>query len=284
MTDLLATHLMTHHPDEAAIALAEVDATELTQLIEQVPDKPATRVLQRLPPLTVARCLELLPEKRAAALLAGLPTAVAVPLVQVLERERRQRIIARLPPGINSALRLVQSFPEGSVGAVMDSRAFTLPADISVDDALRRIRRNPQPLLHRVYVLDRDHRLVGGVAVQDLLPARRKARLNRLMQRDVPVLSAKTRLSAVEHHPVWTRDTLVAVTDRKGLFLGVLHQKRMVDELQALGGDENAASGSRDTFLDLSDLLWSAAAALLFPSRDSTETHERQPRETPDEQ
>lgn len=280
MTDLLATHLMTHHPDDAATVLAEVDATELAQLMTQVPDRPATRVLQRLPPLTVARCLEQLPEKRAAVLLAALPIAVAVPLVQVLELASRQRILAQLPPGIGSALRLVQSFPEGLVGAVMDTRVFTLPTGIRVEDALRLIRRHPQPLLHRIFVLDRNHRLVGSVAVQDLLPVRGKARLEALMQRDVPVLSAKTRLSAVVHHPVWTRDTLVAVTNRKGLFLGVLHQQRMVDALQGQDGGSDT-DDSLNTFMDLTDMLWSAAAALLFPSRDSTETGQR--REAPDE-
>ncbi|NVK40988.1 MAG: magnesium transporter [Oceanospirillaceae bacterium] len=282
MTDLLAIHLMSRHPDEAATALEEVDADELAELLTRVPDKPAIRVLQRLPPLTVAHSLEQLPDTRAAALLAGLPTAVAVPLLQLLEPARRHSILARLPLGINSALRLVQSFPEGSVGAVMDSRAFTLPADIRVEDALRRIRHNPLPPLHRIFVVDRDHRLVGSLAVQDLLPARAKERVERLMQHDVPVLSAKTRLAAVEHHPTWTRDTLVAVTDRRGLFLGVLHQQRMVDALRAQD-DGAPAPGSRDTFLDLTDMLWSAAAALLFPSRDSGTATRTQSGEARDE-
>lgn len=281
MNDLLATHLMAHHPAEAAAALTDLDATELAELVTGVPDKPVVPVLRRLPPLKVARCLEQLPEKRAATLLGRLPTALAVTLVQMLEPQQRRQILARLPLGINSALRLVQSFPEGSVGAVMDCQAFTLPTGINVEDALRRIRHNPQPPLHRVFVLDQDQHLVGSLAVQDLLSAGRKVRLDTLMQRNVPALSAKTRLAAVEHHPTWTRDTLVAVTDRRGLFLGVLHQKRMVDALRALGGDAGQTTSPRDTFLDLTDLLWSAAAELLFPSRDSRPATEQ--RKAPDE-
>lgn len=283
MADLLASRLMAHHPEEAAAALVDVDADALAELVQQVPGKAAVRVLQRLPPLKVTRCLELLPVDEAAALLAGLPTASAVPLVQLLEAGTRRRILSRLPLGINSALRLVQSFPEGSVGSVMDSKALTLPAGISVEDALRRIRRDPQPLLHRVFVLDGDHRLVGSVAVQDLLAARRKARLDSLMQRNPPVISPKARLGAVEHHPIWIRDTLVAVTDRKGLFLGVLHQSRLVGALQAQGGNSAYAAGTRDTFLELTDLLWSAAAALIFPARDRSAESRREKREASDE-
>ncbi|GGO83622.1 hypothetical protein GCM10011348_27840 [Marinobacterium nitratireducens] len=269
MTDLLAIHLMSEHPDDAAAALENVDAADLAELMAGVPDKPALRVLQRLPPLTVTRCLERLPVRRAAGLLARLPTTTAVPLVQLLAAGPREEILSRLPLGINSALRLVQSFPVGSVGAVMDSRAFTLPADIGVEEALQRIRHSPQTALHRIFVLDRNHRLAGSVAVQDLLSARRKAPLQAIVQKDLPMVSAKTRLGAVEHHPAWTHDTLIAVTDRKGLFLGVLHQKDMVDALRDQGHDAGMAQGSRDTLLELTDLLWSGAAALLFPTREN---------------
>ncbi|MFC6672103.1 magnesium transporter MgtE N-terminal domain-containing protein [Marinobacterium aestuariivivens] len=273
MSDLLATRFMDDHPEAAAAALAGLAATDLAELFAGIPERTVVRVLQHLPPLTTARCLETLPTDRGAGLLARLPTGLAVSLLQVLAPDVRDGLLQAMPPGINRALRLVRSFPEGSVGAAMDTRVRTLPSNLGVDEALRRLRQGPQPPHHLVFVLDDAHRLVGQVAVQDLVARAPRLSVGSLLQSDVAHFLPRTPLRAIEHHPIWTRDTLVAVTDRRGLLLGVLSQARMVSTLTA---ESDAKVSPANPMLDLIDLFWSTAATLLIPARHDPATKDGQ--------
>ncbi len=264
MNDVLVQGLMTTHPVTAAAALGELEAQALAELMGSVPPQTASDVLQHMAPHKVTGCLEELPTAKAVALLASLPTAVAAPLLERMDEQMRQQLMHALPLAAYTSLRLVQRFPAGSVGSVMDARALTLPEDMRVEDALRRIRQVPQTVLHLLFVLDAAHRLKGRIAVHDLVTARRKAKLGSLMQTEFTAFQAATRLSEIEQHPVWTSDTLAAVVDRKGTFLGVLDQERMVSALQSIA-DEGQAPGLAATLLALADLLWSALGVLLLP-------------------
>ncbi|MBY4676090.1 magnesium transporter MgtE N-terminal domain-containing protein [Marinobacterium arenosum] len=262
MTDPLALGMMEAHPEQAARVLAGLEADELTALLVKTPERTAARLLRYLPSPLAAQCLQRLPAGKAAALVALLPTAQSVPLMQLIEQPQHDALMRQLPMPVFLALRLVQGFPEGSVGATMDPQPTTLPADIRVDEALRLLRAVPQHLQQLVFVLDGQQRLVGQVAVQDLLLANRRDKLVTLMQPAPQVFTAKTPLSAIEQHPIWFSETLAPVVDRKGVFLGVLRQQRMVDALNDSPAQEAPVAG--DSLLDLAELLWSATGSLLL--------------------
>ena len=268
MADLLALRFMDEYPEAAAAAINDLDAIELSDLLHTVPIKTSARFIQFIPPAKVAQCLARLPLQVAADLVSALPYSVVTPIMQLMDQSLYTQLMEVVPVKTYTTLRLIQRFPEGSVGAVLDA-ALALPHDLNVELALRRIRANSQFASHVVFVVDANHKLVGRIAIHDLVQARRKTKLESIAVKKIPTFSCLARLSEVEQHPAWTKDTVVAVTNRKGVLLGVLKQDRMVHVLS----EQAPASHTQpmaDTLFGLAYLLWSALILLLFPRMEKT--------------
>lgn len=264
MADLLSAAFMANHPEDAAAALAELNPGELAEVMDEFAVETVAGMLRFLPPARIAVSLQRLTAGRAASLVAHLPTTLARPVLQLMERRARRELLAALPLTAGTALQLVQAFPEGSVGAVMDTQVLTLPLGISAEEALKRVKTTPRARQHAVFVLDEAHRLKGKVAIHDLVAAKRRQKVDSLVQAGVIAFTAQTRLAVIENHGAWTQDTLIPVVDRKGVFLGVLDQENMVRALRALS-DEQAQAGAGSALLDLFEVIWSAAGSLFIP-------------------
>jgi magnesium transporter len=62
-------------------------------------------------------------------------------LVQDLPRERVDAVLAQLGTEERAEVRSVLSFPEGSVGALMQLDVVTVRADVSLEDTIASLRR-----------------------------------------------------------------------------------------------------------------------------------------------
>jgi magnesium transporter len=101
-----------------------------------------------------------------------------------LPREVMQDVIRSLPVEEREQLRAAMSYPENSVGALMDFDVITVRDDITVEVVLRYLRRLDEMPDHtdQLFVVDRDEHLLG------LLP------VNRLLVTDLEVLVSKIML------------------------------------------------------------------------------------------
>ena len=84
-------------------------------------------------------------------------------------------------------IRTLLSFPEGSAGSVMTTEYASLPADVTVGDAIALLRQQApsRETIYYIYVLDEAHHLLGFVSLRDLILAKPTARVADIMQRDV---------------------------------------------------------------------------------------------------
>jgi len=275
MSDLLALTLMSAHPAEAAQALEPLDPVAVAGYFATLPDKVIARVLLHLTPNKQVECVKALADSKAIAVLPLLPIPLCAQLLRQLERSRRKALLQAFPLAIATALKVVQRYPQGTVGSIMDPFTPTLPQGLAVDEALKRLRAIPQTVPHHLFITDRSTRLQGRVSTSDLLLASRKSRVDDLLQRDGPVFVDHTLLEQLEQHPAWINVTLIPVVDRKGVLLGALSQSRLSSALNPANGSlpPPAPSPSRRGFMDLADGLWSLLARLLEPAGPA-----RQPR------
>ena len=110
--------------------------------------------------------------------------------VDLLKRLGKE-VVESLMPLVTKAerqdIRMLLSFPEGSVGAVMTTQYASLSADISVVDALSSLRQQAplRETIYYIYVLDEAHHLLGFVSLRDLILAEPTTGVGNLMQRNV---------------------------------------------------------------------------------------------------
>lgn len=174
-------------------------------------------LLPELAPDHQVAVLLALPAKRQAQVFGYLDAEEQMTIVRALSREELGRLFAdmdpderadlykRLPetvreailPGLAAAeredVRKLAAYREGTVGSVMTSAYATLPADITVGEAIARLRREApnRETIYDAYVVDDARRLVGVVSLRDLLMASDETKVAEVMRREVVKVAAE---------------------------------------------------------------------------------------------
>ena len=60
------------------------------------------------------------------------------------------------PTGVAATVTRLLRYHEDTAGALMDPRTIALPEDVKVNEARKRVQREPHDLQYYVYVVDRD--------------------------------------------------------------------------------------------------------------------------------
>src|SRR6266851_4913578 len=117
-------------------------------------------------------------------------------LIEEMSHDDRVDLVRRLPQQVSDqCLRLLDDadrrdiaalvkFPENSAGALMTTDYAWLPANITVEEALDRLRvlAPDKETIYYVYVVNEQRRLLGMVSLRDLILAPRRAVLAELME------------------------------------------------------------------------------------------------------
>jgi magnesium transporter len=120
-------------------------------------------------------------------------------LVEQMSHDDRVDLLRRLMPRVTEQLlRLVDeadrrdiatlvSFPENSAGALMTTDYAWLPANISVSEAIERLRLQApdRETIYYVYVLDEQRKLLGILSLRDLILAPRHVPIRDIMEKEV---------------------------------------------------------------------------------------------------
>lgn len=223
----LARRFAETHPDAAAQLLGELEIRVVTTFLNALPTANAAAVVQNMESFSATRCLEELGPDTAGALIDQLPLDLAAALLRRLEQAERDAIVAVLPDEPARTLGLLLRYPEGAAGSLMDTRVCTLPPDITVEEALHRVRLHSRYAMYHLYVIGQDQRLAGVVSLRELMVARPQERIDTVMTREVVRLAAGATLAATLAHPGWLQYHVLPVVDEDGRFAGALRHRNL---------------------------------------------------------
>jgi Mg/Co/Ni transporter MgtE len=178
-----------------------------------------------------------------------------------MRAEDQKRFLNAAPPAASSGLALLLRFPEHTAGALMDPEVLSLPKDITVADALDRVRYSGARIFYYVYVIDRERRLAGVANLRELIEAHEDKLLEEVMHVHVTRLSVHADFIAMRAHPGWLEYYALPVIDDHGVLVGVLRYRTLrataPADVASLAGSPLAAS------LALGELYWSTLGQLL---------------------
>jgi CBS domain-containing protein len=169
-------------PAQIADLLEDASRTEGEEILDVVHTDPELEadVFEELDPDIATRLFGDKTDEEVADVVAHMQADDAADAVSELPQGRRQKILDLLPPGTRTKVLTLLGFNASSAGGIMGVDFLAAPADVSVQEALERIRRaeNIQPeALVTVHVVDESNRLAGTVSVVNLLQADPQARL-----------------------------------------------------------------------------------------------------------
>jgi len=242
------------YPHEAARQLEFLPPQEIADLLAGQPSHAVVRAWQLLAPDIAGAALARVPEELARHLLTESEPAVSVTVLAQFGRAERERFLRMLEPNVVHELRDMLEYPVEAAGRLMDPSVSPIRSDLSIAEALARLRTVRSRGLRELFVVDEQVRLVGRVEIQDLATAEEGQPLRDITR---PLIAAVKDLDPredvveiLQHQPI----TELPVINHAGRFVGVIRQAALVSaiesettlDIQTMVGasrDERALSG-----------------------------------------
>lgn len=193
--------------DHLAAELARIGPQQAASLIDGLSDSLALDVLQRVNPAHVAD------------------------LMPLLSDERRERLMAAGPQATTAQWVLNATFPNDTIGRLMEPPTAVFAPGVTVRDASEQVRELVKKLfVTYCFVCDETRKLVGIVTMRDLLVANPTQKLEEVMLKNPFALRATTPLMDAmkqvlnRHYPIYP------VTDVDNKLIGLVRGQAMFEE------------------------------------------------------
>src|SRR2546425_8188073 len=178
--------------------LADLDAADLAELINQLTLAEAAAVVSLLPvPRAIEICdqptmrrraaiLEQLDPSRVAQILEGLSADERTDIIQRMSPHERHRVVPKLKTEIRKELEGLLQYPPRTAGGIMTTEFVRLDPKMSVGDALKHIRSvaREKESIYACYVMEpTTGRLLGAVSLRDLVMTELERPVTEVMRR-----------------------------------------------------------------------------------------------------
>ena len=178
---------------------------------------------QRRAPLDAARVLQLETDETIGEVLRQLHQAPAYRILLRFPEQRRDAIADIAGDHVGDPWEDAQQFPEDSVGRLMEPVVAVFAPDLTVDLAIEKIREwTHDTLITYGYVVDDQERLLGVLAMRDLLLAEPGQELKDVMLLEPFSLRPDMDVSDAMQEGVYRHYPIYPVCDEAGHLLGVV--------------------------------------------------------------
>ncbi len=250
------------HPAEAARVLEAQPTAQASAFLAAITPRIAATVLGHMLPTAAARVLHGLDDEAAHTLLHAASTQTAVAILRHLPESARARLIAQLSPASALTSQLLLGFPDDTVGAWTDPDAPTAPVDADVRAALARVRTQGSADLQQLFVIDAERRLLGIVALEQLLRTRDADRLLGVMRPPVTTLAAMMPVASARDATAWERAIALPVVDHERRLIGVLRRTALGQALRARGRHVTETHSATSAADALATSYWGVVSTL----------------------
>ena len=201
------------------------------EILLEVSDAVRESLIEAMDSDELVAAAETLEADELADIAPDLPPAVIEELVQSLPAEERERLRAAL------------SYPEGSVGALMDFEHVAVREDVTLEVVMRYLRLFDELPDHtdQLFVVDRERRLKGTLPLARLIVSEPDAQVGRVMIPESVKLDPNDR--AEDAASAFERYDLVsaAVADAQGRLIGRLTIDAVLDYIRQASEESRLA-------------------------------------------
>ena len=179
--------------------MAEINAADIAVILEEMDDEDMLKVFRILPKNMAADVFSYLEvdsqqfiitslsEKDAAGIIDNLMADDATDLLEEMPANVVKKLLANAKPDTRRDINHLLRYPEDSAGSIMTVEYVDLKENMTVEDAIARIRKvgMDSETINICYVLDAKRTLVGTVALRYLLISPGDAVIGDMMHENV---------------------------------------------------------------------------------------------------
>ncbi|HXF66261.1 MAG TPA: magnesium transporter [Burkholderiales bacterium] len=246
------------HPADIAVILEALPIEQRLVVWDLVRAEREGEILLEVSDAVRESLIAHMDERELVAAAETLDTDEIADLAPDLPREVIQDVFSALSPEEREQLRAAMSYPEGTVGALMDFDMIAIRDDVTVEVVLRYLRRLDEMPDHtdQLFVVDRAGRLQGLLPVNRLLVTDPETQVASVMQPEIVRLRPEDR--AQEAASAFERYDLVSapVVDGEGRLIGRVTVNVVMDYIREETEADLLSAGGLKEEEDLFASVW----------------------------
>jgi magnesium transporter len=246
------------HPADAAYILESLPLEQRLAVWDLIDAEREGEILLEVSDAVRETLIAYMDEQELVAATEQLDTDEIADLAPDLPREVMQDVFQSLSPGEREQLRSAMSYPEDTVGALMDFDMISIRDDVTVEVVLRYLRRLDEMPDHtdQLFVVDRSGKLKGLLAVNRLLVTTPEIPVATVMQQEFiklhPGEKAQDAASAFERYDLVS----APVVDDGGRLIGRVTVNAVMDYIREETDSDKLSAGGLLEDEDLFASVW----------------------------
>lgn len=226
--------------------LADLNEADIAAVLEDLPKEIQLKTFRLLPKDMAADVFSYLPtdveqdiitsltDTEATAIIDNLMADDAADLMEEMPASVVKKLLSHASPDTRRDINHLLKFPEDSAGSIMTVEFVDLRENLSVAEAIERIRKTgiDRETINNCYVLDSARRLIGMVALRTLILSKEDALIRDIMEENV--ISVDTMMDQEEvAHMISKYDfNTIPVTDSEKRLVGIITVDDIIDIIQ----------------------------------------------------
>ncbi len=267
----LTEYFVAQYTGAAVRAIQGMPSETAGDYIEAIEDSLSLSALSAMLPSSACSCLEAMPRPAAAKYLDQMAARDAAAILRHGSKAVRDELVALLSRRQSVRISMLLRYRKNLVGGCMENVEVAILRDASVGEACEQVAKAGY-FEREVFVVDGENRVIGAVAVADLLKDAESGTPIASIMKPLanPIPAVMTARQAAES-PQWSDRDVLPVIEHDRKLVGIIRLADLWRELATLPDSEPVSSANPDVFvvaevccLGLADLV----TAMLSKGRD----------------
>jgi magnesium transporter len=214
------------HPVEIARLAESLSYHYGTEIVEALDDETAAETLEEMPAEVQARILGDMDEERAADILEWMSPDEAADVLGDLPEEKAEELLGLMESEEQADVAELLPYEDDTAGGLMTTEFVTLPRDLTVAEALARLREMAETpnMIYYLYVVETEGswKLVGVIALRSLILSDPAAPLADVMRTEFQMAHPDDTATEAAHRIADYNLLALPVVDETGDILGII--------------------------------------------------------------
>jgi len=221
------------HPARTAEFMEGLTAAEAWTVLQAADQPTRVEIFAYLDRQMQIEIIETCDPESVAPVIADMPADDRVDLLNAVDEEVSRSVTALVPLDERRDILRLQSYPEGTAGAVMTTEVARLPESLTVRTALEAVSRIAQDLetIYYIYIVDDENHLRGAISARQLVTHLGKPNMpiRDLMERNLVTVEVTDDQESVAKKVADYDFLAIPVVDREQHLVGIITHDDVID-------------------------------------------------------
>ncbi|MBI2191304.1 MAG: magnesium transporter [Planctomycetes bacterium] len=233
--DALKEFFLELHPSDAAELLRDMPNPDVADIIRHLPYPFNVEIFKKLVESDQAEVVVLLGRREMARLIEQMAPDDRVDLLRRLPEGTIEALLPSLAQVERDDIRRLLTYREGTAGSLLTTEYASLSPDLTVEEALQRLRKiaPDRETIYYIYIVDPSQKVIGFVSLQDLVIAPQARKVGEIMKTNVISMNVEADQEAVAEAFKKYDFLAMPIVDDQERLVGIVTHDDVVDVLEA---------------------------------------------------